>query len=240
MSDPESPCDTTMDIEMRRHISQERLTTTATSDALPLSETEITLEEPDAIADHVAWNRAVGWCWPSKRIHLLRKPDAPAIPWWKVIGPETRTQLLWRKDLRVCSVYSWSCLSFSAVGIVAMAFHAIGWINGVLLILTGFTSFQSDVTFLGIDHGWRTVDTVLALGQVGYYVIRAIIAHSPFSLLAFVPLAWAVGAFVKSQAAETFKDRSYWHINWHFGVQLALLMLIFRESLQREFERAFS
>ena len=160
-------------------------------------------------------------------IHLLRQPARPELAWWRVIGPETRTDILWRAELRVCSVYALSSLSFSAVGLVALAGGRVSIVEGLLLIFVGVTSFQADVTFLGIDHMWRTLDTLLALGLVLFYVIQAIIERSAASLLAFVPLGWAIRSFVKSQASVTFKQRAYHHINWHFGVQIALLMLLF-------------
>ena len=78
-------------------------------------------EERDAERDRAAWARAVGWCRPAADIHLLRKPSrARPVAWWKLIGPETRADVLWRAELRVCSVYSLSSLSFAAVGLLAL------------------------------------------------------------------------------------------------------------------------
>ena len=74
--------------------------------------------------------------------------------------------MLWRAELRVCSVYSLSSLSFAAVGLLALLCGRATYLEGALLSLTGLTSFQADVTFLGIDHAWRTADTALAVGLV--------------------------------------------------------------------------
>ena len=194
-------------------------------------------EERDAERDRAAWARAVGWCRPAADIHLLRKPSrARPVAWWKLIGPETRADVLWRAELRVCSVYSLSSLSFAAVGLLALLCGRATYLEGALLSLTGLTSFQADVTFLGIDHAWRTADTALAVGLVAYYVARALVRHSAWSLAALVPLAAALRSFYLSQRSVTFRERAYHHTGWHFGVQFALLLLIFGDAVQRTSE----
>ena len=130
------------------------------------SEAEEEEEAREAERDRAAWARAVGWCWPAPGIHLLRKPSrAQPLAWWRLIGPETRADVLWRAELRVCSVYALSSLTFTAVGLVALLCGRATFLEGALLGLTGLTSFQAGVTFLGIDHAWRTADTSLAVDR---------------------------------------------------------------------------
>jgi hypothetical protein len=119
------------------------------------------------------WAAAIGWCHPHAGIHEMRPPPPRVsgdLAWWRVIGPETRSPLAWRRELRWCSVYTLSSATFAACGVVALAAKRLTWVESLPLIAVGVTSFQADVSYLGIDHGWRTVDTVLAIGLCVYFV----------------------------------------------------------------------
>ena len=60
--------------------------------------------------------------------------------------------------------------------------------------------------------------------------------HSAWSLAALAPLAAALRSFYLSQRSVTFRERAYHHTGWHFGVQFALLLLIFGDAVQRTSE----
>ena len=74
------------------------------------------------------------------------------IPWWKIIGPETRTKIEWRKDLNFCSIYSVSCLTFSLIGFVTFFYNKTNIFEATLLILQGLTSFQRVKALLHYLH----------------------------------------------------------------------------------------
>ena len=55
-----------------------------------------------------------------------------------------------------------------------------------------------------------------------------VVAHGEFCrAFAFGPFFWAIYAFGKSQRSVKFRERARWHTHWHFGLQLALFLLIF-------------
>ena len=102
-------------------------------------------------------------------------------------------------------------------------------------VAVAVSSFQSDVTFLGIDHHWRTLDTVLALALTFFYVAQAsagvFVSNEWSRLLSLPPLTLAVKCFVNSQQAATFPERSHYHIRWHFWMQGALLIFLAADNM---------
>lgn len=130
--------------------------------------------------------------------------------------------------------YALSSLTFAASGALALAAGRVDRREASLLFLVGITSFQADVTYLGIRHHWRTADTIVALALVLAYVGRAahrVVAHGELArALAFGPFLWAIRAFGASQRSATFRERRDHHIRWHFGLQAALLLLVFDAS----------
>tara|TARA_B100002051_G_scaffold273859_1_gene313585 strand:- start:763 stop:1224 length:462 start_codon:yes stop_codon:yes gene_type:complete len=150
------------------------------------------------------------------------------IPWWKIIGPETRTKIEWRKELNYFSIYSVSSLTFSFIGFLAFFYNKTNIFEASLLIIQGITSFQSDVTYLGIPNHWRTFDTLLASFFIPIALYRFLL--TPWSLHKFIALSsftFAFFSFHKSQTSSLFIQREFWHTYWHLFLQYASLFLYF-------------
>jgi len=150
------------------------------------------------------------------------------IPWWKIIGPETRTKIEWRKELNYCSIYSVSCLTFSLIGFVTFFYNKTNIFEASLLIVQGLTSFQSDVTYLGIQNHWRTFDTLLATLLIANGVYRFTLTQwSLHKFTGITSLIFALFSFHKSQTSHSFIHREFWHTYWHFFLQYSSLFLYF-------------
>lgn len=163
------------------------------------------------------------------------------LPWWCLIGPQTRTRASWRHEMRYYSLYSFSSLLFSIVGVLGLFGIIKCWTyESCLLIAIGISSFQSDVIYLGIDTHWRTLDTLLSCFFVSYYVICDTLLLMGFSDSSSVSiridprwrhlLAWAIillnlSSFSMSQKAVTFREREFYHTLWHFGLSLGIITL---------------
>ena len=153
------------------------------------------------------------------------------IPWWKIIGPETRTKIEWRKELNYCSIYSLSCLTFSLIGFVTFFYNKTNIFEASLLIVQGLTSFQSDVTYLGIQNHWRTFDTLLATLLIANGVYRfSLTQWSLHKFTGTASLIFASYCFHKSQTSHFFIDREFWHTCWHFFLQYSSLFLYFTHA----------
>ena len=55
------------------------------------------------------WRRQVGWLYPARDLHRRfrqspREREGKPLAWWRLVGPETRCPLRWRRDLKVVSV----------------------------------------------------------------------------------------------------------------------------------------
>ena len=187
------------------------------------------------------WNRAVGWLWPEAKLEERFDAGSPRelrgrpLAWWRVVGTETRCPLRWRRDLRLRSVYAASSVTFAACGVAAAAAFGASRFDASLLALVAVSSFQADVTYLGVDHGWRTLDTVLAVVLVGRYAAlaarRVFLAGHLLHAVAVPPLALALRCFAASQRSTTFPERSAHHTRWHFLLQLALLLVLWAEDV---------
>ena len=209
-----------------------RVAASATDAAVDPSAPDAAAVDPSE-ADAAAFNAARGWCWPVRDIHLLAPPARRApLPFWRLIGPETRCALAWRAELSAgYRVYALSSLTFGLVGAIAYLGARATALEAGLLAAVGLTSFQADVTYLGVDHPWRTADTLLATGITSFYLARAFAEGSACSLAPLLPFGWAARCFARSQAARTFAERARWHVHWHFAVQAALLLLLFGETV---------
>lgn len=187
----------------------------------------------------MAFDAARGWLRPAKDIHMMPRPPSAPLPFWHIIGPETRCDISWRAEARLLSVYTLSCVTFAAVGLGALWAQRIGALEACSLGAVGLTSFQADFTFLGVDHHWRTADTLLATSIIIYYLVDALRDPRMFSIAALATLAWSLQCFGRSQCARSFVERARWHMLWHFGVQGALMLYLFgaRPAAQTCFER---
>ena len=82
------------------------------------------------------WNRAVGWLWPEAKLEERFDAGSPRelrgtpLAWWRVVGPETRCPLRWRRDLRLRSAYAASSVTFAACGVAAAAAFRAGQEKG--------------------------------------------------------------------------------------------------------------
>ena len=172
-----------------------------------------------------------------------KKESRPAIAWWKIIGPETRVSISWRNELKYFSIYSISSVSFSFIGILGLLrILKCANFEAFLLFIISITSFQSDVIYLGIDTHWRTLDTILSCFFISYYAIcdtllllgesggtSISIQTDPWwrHLLAWFVLIANLFFFIRSQCATSFKIREMYHILWHFGLCLGMVILKF-------------
>ena len=149
------------------------------------------------------------------------------IPWWKIIVPETRTKLQWRNNLQYYSIYSLSSLTFSFIGFLIFFYNKSNLFISSILIIQGITSFQSDVTYLGINTHWRTFDTLFATLFILYSLYT--FKHSSFlhTFIAFSSFFFALFCFHKSQTSLFFIDREFWHTLWHFFLQYSSLFLFY-------------
>ena len=125
------------------------------------------------------WRYAVGWLFPEAKLEEKfsispREARGHPLPWWRVIGPETRCPLKWRRDLRRASCYALSSATFAAVGFAGLFFFGASRRDAALLTAVAVTSLQADVTYLGVDHAWRTADTLLAVALIARYVGLAV------------------------------------------------------------------
>ena len=183
------------------------------------------------------WRYAVGWLYPEAKLEEKfsispREASGRPLPWWRVIGPETRCPLKWRRDLRRASCYALSSATFAAVGAAGLFLFGAPRRDAALLTAVAVTSLQADVTYLGVDHAWRTADTLLAVAlivrYVGLAVARAfsgVFAHAA----AVPPLVAALRCFALSQRSTTFRERARHHTRWHLLLQLALLVVLAAE-----------
>ena len=184
------------------------------------------------------WRRQVGWLYPARDVHRRfrqnpREREGKPLAWWRLVGPETRCPLRWRRDLKVVSVYAFSSTTFAACGLAA--FHVFGAprFDMLLLCAVAVTSWQADVTYLGIDHGWRTLDTVLAVVLVMRYValaLRRLALASWAHGAAFPPFVLALLCFLRSQRSNDFEARARLQALWHFALQASLVVLLRAES----------
>lgn len=100
----------------------------------------------------------------------------------------------------------------------------------VFLIFQGITSFYSDVTYLGIETIWRSIDTILAVSQISYYLNTMRSPNVGNDLLfALMSGILSLICFKKSQESILFIEREYWRTLWHFLIQYALMIYLFRE-----------
>ena len=144
-------------------------------------------------------------------------------PSWKIIGPETWCNPIWKNKLNIISIYSLSCLSFSIIGLYRLLTN---YYEGIILIFVGITSFQSDVIYLGEYTHWRTFDTILATSLVTFYVFNTLISKTFYTYFAFIPAIIAVISFNYAHNCEQFEEYAYWQSVWHFSIQLALITYI--------------
>lgn len=87
--------------------------------------------------------------------------------------------------------------------------------------------------YLGVDHGWRTLDTALAVVMIARYLGLAaarVLERSAAHALALPPFLISLACFVRSQRATTFRKRAGLHARWHFWLQAALLALLRAEG----------
>ena len=99
----------------------------------------------DSSATDAAFDAARGWCWPVRDIHLLPPPSrrAEPLPFWRLIGPETRCALAWRAELAAgYRVYALSSLTFALVGAIGLAGARLSALEAGLLACVALTSFQ--------------------------------------------------------------------------------------------------
>ena len=166
----------------------------------------------------------------------LKKPrerEGKPLAWWRLVGPETRCPLRWRRDLKVVSVYALSSLTFGLCGLAAFYTFGAPRFDTLLLCAVAVTSWQADVTYLGIDHGWRTLDTVLAVMLVMRYValaLRRLALASWAHGAAFPPFVLSLLCFLRSQRSNNFKTRARLQACWHFALQASLLLLLRAEE----------
>ena len=181
------------------------------------------------------WRRHVGWLYPTHNIaHRFtenpRERSGQKLAWWRLLGPETRCPLRWRRELRVKSLYALSSVMFAPCGLVAVYAYGAPRMDAVLLGGIALTSYQSDVTYLGIDHAWRTLDTVLAVMLVLRYVALAVVRASRAHAAAVPPFALALLCFLRSQRAASFLERATYQACWHAALQASLLVLLRAEA----------
>ena len=184
------------------------------------------------------WRRQVGWLYPARDIHRRferspREREGKPLAWWRLVGPETRCPLRWRRDLKVVSVYAFSSITFAACGLAAVFWFGAPRADALLLCAVAVTSWQADVTYLGIDHGWRTLDTVLAVMLVMRYValaLRRLALASWAHGAAFPPFVLSLLCFLRSQRSNNFKTRARLQACWHFALQASLLLLLRAEE----------
>ena len=184
------------------------------------------------------WRRQVGWLYPARDIHHRfhqnpREREGKPLAWWRLVGPETRCPLRWRRDLKTVSVYALSSLTFGLCGLAAFYTFGAPRFDMLLLCAVAVTSWQADVTYLGIDHGWRTLDTVLAVMLVMRYValaLRRLALASWAHGAAFPPFVLSLLCFLRSQQSNNFKTRARLQACWHFALQASLLLLLRAEE----------
>ena len=188
--------------------------------------------------DNEEWRHQVGWLYPARDLHRRfrqspREREGKPLAWWRLVGPETRCPLRWRRDLKVLSVYALSSLTFGLCGLAAVFWFGAPRADALLLCAVAVTSWQADVTYLGVDHGWRTLDTVLAVVLVLRYValaLRRLALASWAHGAAFPPFVLALLCFLRSQRSNDFEARARLQALWHFALQVSLLLLLRAEE----------
>ena len=148
----------------------------------------------------------------------------------KIIGCSTICNKSWRKEVNILSIYSFSCIGFSLVGVIAFYFNKIVMTECIFLIFQGITSLNSDVVYLGIETNWRLIDTVLAVSQISYYLntVKNMKVGNDL-LLGLMSFILSFFCFKKSQESILFIEREYWHTLWHFLIQYALMIFLFKD-----------
>ena len=144
-----------------------------------------------------------------------------------IVGPETSVPKEWNEKVERFSLYSFSSISFAFVGIIGYEYNRIPFIEAVVLMLVGISSYQSDVTFLGIKHSWRTMDSFLAVWLIVFHTFIIIYDTTVVAIIATIMIAYGCYTFTKSINSTTFAEREYWHTQWHLIIQAALLLLYF-------------